>query len=234
MNADSLRDVLKSGPMAEVYARLRYAKRRLRHEPIAGALLSEHTPLEAEELRRMVPLLPGHARLFFSLGLQYMESDRPEDMPKALACLRSAQTLGFESPDRVALYKALIAARSGHREEAQRQIESLVPYELTSEENALREEIAQDRITPHAAQAFPEPPVLAGEADTLLVIGDPAALTSNWFPHARYLLADESVTGLPLTSLASLNISFDVVVGPPEMRGSVDASGLTATRWMDL
>ena len=234
MNADALRAILKSGPMAEVYARLRYAKRRLRHEPIAGALLSEHTPLGVEELRRMVPLLPGHARLFFSLGLQYMESDRPEDLPRALACLRSAQTLGFESPDRVALYKALIAAKSGHREEAQRQIESLVPYELTSEENGLREEIAQDRITPHAAQVFPEPPVLVGEADTLLVIGDPAALTSNWFPYARYLLADEGVTGLPLPSVAALALRFDVIAGPPGMRGVAHEAGLTAARWVDL
>lgn len=233
MSADALRDVLKSGPMAGVYARLRQAKRRLRHEPVAGPLLPQNTPLDAEELRRLVPLLPDHARLLYSLGLQYLKHDRPEDMPKALACLRSAGTLGFESPERVALYKAFIAAKSGHSEEARRLILPLVPRELTAEENALREEVRQGRVEPLVTAPAPVDQE-AASARSVLVLGDAAALTAGWFAEANYLLADPGVTGLPLQAVAGLGIAFDVALGPPEMRGPALSAGITFSQWRDL
>jgi len=233
MSADALRDALKSGPMAALYARLRHAKRRLRREPVAGPLLPENTPLGVEELRRLVPLLPDHARLLYSLGLRYLEHDGPDDMPKALACFRSAQTLGFESPERVALYQALIAAKSGRLEEAQRLILPLVPHELTIEENTLRKDIQQGRVEPLALEPTPADQEVTS-AKSVLVIGDAAALTAGWFADAHYLLADPGVTGLPLEALPRLGLAFDVALGPREMREPALLAGVIFSQWRDL
>lgn len=235
MSADIVRDVLKSGPAAEAYAWLRHVKRRLRNEPVAGPLVPTDTLLGAEELRRLVPQLPDHARLLYSLGLQYLKQDQPEDMPKALACLRSSETLGFESPDRVALFKAVIAAKCGRAEEAQRHLFSLVTYELTADENALREQVLQNRVE----RLVTVPAVVSREevedgVKSVLMIGDTAARTAGWFADARYLLAEPDVTGLSLQAAAGLGLEFEAVVGPAGMRGSAEAAGILFSRWRDL
>ena len=235
MSADILRDVLKSGPMAEIYARLRHVKRRLRNEPVAGPLVPADTLLGAEELRCSVPQLPDLARLLYSLGLQYLKQDQPEDMPKALACLRSSETLGFESPDRIALHKALIAAKCGCSEEAQRYLLPLVAYELTADENALREQVEQNRVerlvTVPSAVSREE---AADDIQSVLVIGDAAARTAGWFADARYLLADPDVTGLSLQAVAGLGLEFEAALGPAGMRGLAEASGIIFSRWRDI
>ena len=235
MSADVLRDVLKSGPMAEIYARLRHVKRRLRNEPVAGPLVPADTLLGAEELRRLVPQLPDHARLLYSLGLQYLKQDQPEDMPKALTCLRSAETLGFESPDRIALHKALIAARCGRPEEAQRYLLPLVAYELTADENALREQVEQNRVEPLVILPSAASWEKASDGvQSVLVIGDTAARTAGWFADACYLLADPDVTGLPLQAVAGLGLEFETALGPAGARGLAEASGIIFSRWRDL
>ena len=235
MSADILRDVLKSGPMAEVYARLRHVKRRLRNEPVAGPLVTTDTLLGMEELRRLVPQLPDHARLLYSLGLQYLKQDQPEDMPKALACLRSSETLGFESPDRIALHKALIAAKCGCSEEAQRYLLPLVAYELTADENALREQVLQNRVerlvTVPSAVSREE---AADDIQSVLVIGDTAACTAGWFADARYLLADPDVTGLSLQAVVGLGLKFEAALGPAGMRGPAVSAGIKFSQWRDL
>ena len=235
MSADILRDVLKSGPMAEVYARLRHVKRRLRNEPVAGPLVTTDTLLGMEELQRLVPQLPDHARLLYSLGLQYLKQDQPEEMPKALACLRSSETLGFESPDRIALHKALIAAKCGCSEEAQRYLLPLVAYELTADENALREQVLQNRVerlvTVPSAVSREE---AADDIQSVLVIRDTAARTAGWFADACYLLADPDVTGLPLQAVGGLGLEFETALGPAGARGLAEASGIIFSRWRDI
>ena len=235
MSADVLRDVLKSGPMAEIYARLRHVKRRLRNEPVAGPLVPADTLLGAEELRRLVPQLPDHARLLYSLGLQYLKQDQPEDMPKALTCLRSAETLGFESPDRIALHKALIAARCGRPEEAQRYLLPLVAYELTADENALREQVEQNRVEPLVTVPSAASWEKASDGvQSVLVIGDTAACTAGWFADARYLLADPDVTGLSLQAVVGLGLKFEAALGPAGMRGPAVSAGIKFSQWRDL
>src|SRR5579872_589711 len=142
------RERLKSGSLSKLYAYARRAKRRLRGEPLGGTVQTEFPPLGLADLRAAAPMVPDHARLYYSLGRAYLEGDAEVDLRRALACLRSAEAFDFESPERSALYRALIAARRGDPEQARSLVRALVPYELTETENALRERLLRGEVTP--------------------------------------------------------------------------------------
>jgi hypothetical protein len=143
----SWRERLKSGPLRDVYAFLRSAKRRLRGEPLGGVL---SVPLERWSIEAHLPFVaryPDDARLHFSLALAYLERAGAGDLDQARACLHTAGSLDFESPERIALYLALLNARQGDGEAARKLLAELPRYEWTDAEAALLDEAAR---VPHA------------------------------------------------------------------------------------
>ena len=246
----SWRDTLKSGPLSALYLIARNAKRKIRREPLAGTLHTPQTAIPAQDLRALAPAMPDHARLYFSLALAYLDPDyvrsldetTPVDAAahrRALACLRCAETLDFESAERIAIYKAWIYSRFGQADAARALVSSLKAWELDSESSLL------DKILSGTTQALAEMDSTAGPGwsssrkelerntpETLVVFGDPDALTSVWMPESRYLVIDESVTGLTPEAAAQLPIDFKVCIGPPAYRQRAAAAGIQWDRWI--
>jgi hypothetical protein len=77
---------------------------------------------------------PDPARLVYSMALAYLDSDAPDGAANALACLRSAEALGFEGDERILLYRAIIAARHGDETEAKSLRRNLDPRRLSAAE----------------------------------------------------------------------------------------------------
>ena len=233
MNQYALRQTLKSGPLRSVYQWARTAKRKLRGETLIGHVPYNITRFSPEDFRAMIAEDPVHARLYYSLGLTYLESEQDEDIPKALAAFRSAETLSFESRLRTALYQGKALLLLGQTNEARCRVMSILPEALTDEENRLRARILSGELSPAnspalspvwqdvaARLACPEIgggaslPESAMDAAGLLICGDPTAASALLCPNARYLLAAPEVTGLTPEQAVKLNLKFAAAVGP--------------------
>ena len=141
MNLSALREKLKSGSLQSVYVHARRVKRRLRGESLVGTVPIAKTPLNSEELRAQAALFPDEPRLYFSLALNYVEDGSASALASALECLDRAEALGFPSPERIALYKAVCAHRQGQKR-AEQAVFSLPDYEWTTDEKKLCDELA--------------------------------------------------------------------------------------------
>lgn len=149
MSLSAWREKLKSGALQSVYVHARRVKRRLRGEPLAGTVAIAKSPLSSEELRAQIALWPDEPRLYFSLALNCLEVGYEPALALALECLERADALGFPSPERIALYKAVCAYRLGQAN-AELTVLSLPDYEWTAGEKKLRDELA---AVPFAAQS---------------------------------------------------------------------------------
>ena len=98
-------------------------------------------PLKSEELRAQIAVCPDEPRLYFSLALNYLEEGSEPALAQAIECLVRAEELQFPSPERIALYKAVCAHRSGRAAAGQAAL-SLPDYEWTADEKKLRDELA--------------------------------------------------------------------------------------------
>jgi hypothetical protein len=188
--------------------------------------------------------MPDQARLYFSLALLYLEQHDGRAQ-EALACLRTAHSLGFEGVERIRLYTAAIHALSGNMHEAQRLLADLHAEPLTEQETALLHRIQTGTIPQQGvvvttdgdgvdAWELAHRTLLTGFPDVqnLLVVGDPSARTATWVPSARYLLADTAVTGLTLSGLARLNFRFDVCICPSQVLADVRDEGIQYQSWV--
>ena len=77
---------------------------------------------------------PDPARLVYSMALAYLDSDAPDGAANALACLRSAEALGFEGDERILLYRAITAVRHGDDSQAKSLRRHLDPGSLSAAE----------------------------------------------------------------------------------------------------
>jgi hypothetical protein len=254
------REKLKSGPLSGLYLLARNTKRRLRQEPLAGTLALPQTSLSAEELRALAPTMPDQARLYYSLGLAYLlphASLTVDDIGdpliaitpveasahrKALACLRCAEALDFESAERVALYKAWIYLRLGNAAKAQRMIEALDKREFTEAEARLLSRVNSPPPLP-LRDAEPEQPaewlvarqiVQESGGASVVVIGDSMAFSAEWLPDSRYMLADAAVTGVSAEVVARLGWQFSIAVGSNSDRIRAEESELQFDQWIIL
>lgn len=255
MSGLTLRGRLKSGFWGRPYAFLKVTKRRLRRQPLAGDIPVVYRPMPAAELRAAVSAMPDHGRVYYSLALCYMDLALAEYDRRALACLRGAGALGFESPERVSLSMALLALRRGDVRETTRLLHGLQPYDLTSAENTLRESLLQGgRLDPAGASGaltLPDAPDAPGdqwrgvrpaveracagaEGARLLVIGDVHAATSAWCPGADYLLVSPDVTGLDIATAAGLGLHFTAGVGAADDVRRAAAAGMRCEQWFPL
>ena len=233
-----MRETLKSGPLGEAYSHARRLKRRVFDKPVPETGIQLALPTAA--LIAEIPALPDEPRLYFSLALRYLDADAPDALAlshsRALACLRCADALAHPSPERIALYKALIATRRG-LPNANALINALPPYELTPEENLLRKEILAEPSNPPAPaksghwQALTARVAQTGAA-SLLVVGDEEAISADWLPDARYLLAAPATTGLAPDSVARLGLEWQLGVGSEAERERLRAVGVVCAQWL--
>lgn len=99
---------------ALVLARSRSVWHRWMLSPALPAL----RPAGLKTLGEVMRNAPDPARLVYSMALAYLDADTPHGAANALACLRAAESLGFEGRERILLYRAIIAARRGGETEA--------------------------------------------------------------------------------------------------------------------
>lgn len=247
--AISWRDRFKAGPFGSLYGMVRRAKRTIRREPIAGTPPMLQAPLPADTLRAAAREMPDHGRLYFSLALAELFGDAASDAPnlaqeagsrtslrRALACLRTAEFFDFEAAERVLLYKAWIYARLGDTAMAQRLTADIEAWEL-DEERPLLERIRAGAVsalrdsTPSVALRALELYQDGHPSMKLLVAGDATAESALWLPHSRYLLIDESVTGLTIEIAERLAMRF--AVGIADTRIADAARRLECDRWIE-
>jgi hypothetical protein len=232
-----LRETLKSGPLGEAYSHARRIKRRVFDKPVP--VTGRHLPLPLEMLTPEVASLPDEPRLYFSLALRYLESDAPDALLKALACLRCAHTLEHPSPERITLYKALTATRRG-LPDAGALLRDLRPYELTPEENLLCEEglagplaASRENVPPQGVWQTLTARVAQTGAASLLVVGDEEAVSADWLPTARYLLVATSVTGLTPAAVARIGREWQLGVGLETERERLRDAGVSCAQWIN-
>jgi hypothetical protein len=238
LNVANLRESLKSGPLSGAYAFIRRRKRRLLRQPVSGAVPLTFPPLSVEELFGCLPRMRGHSRFQYSLGLAYLERDLPCDRLRAAACLRSAEALGFESPERVAVHRARLVSKR----EAARLVAGIEPFELTPKERSLLEGMTTGTALTGEVLESNEGPWErarmqlegAGVVSSLLAIGDANAATAFWSPDAMYLSATPDVTGVEIELVASLGLAFEVVVGPRAAVDEARRAGVCCRRWFPI
>jgi hypothetical protein len=246
---DRIRQSLKAGPLSEVYAVARALKRRLRREPLVGALPVTAHPLPLAPLHALSGQMAGHSRLHFSLALAYLEEDSQAGDRRALACLRNAEFLDFESDERLSLYYALIEARKGRANDAASLAASILPYDLTENEAELRRQLVSSEI---CAKYYGErnesladcwhslPSCSDGYSDvhSVLVCGDEDAVTSDWARTAKYLLVSPQVNGLQAIGLSAIltrkKHQFDVGIGSASYMSALKAAGICCADWITI
>jgi hypothetical protein len=236
------REHLKASPLRGLYGAVRRAKRVIRNEPLAGILPYDPPPLDAATLRAMAAAMAGHPALYYSLALAYL-SDHGEGSPSlALACLRCAEALNYDSPERIALYKGVALGALGQDREAMRMVEPLVTYELTPEENGLRREILAGRV-PHGyascgtkTPSSPPPPHVQGSgiSGRVLVLHDTHGSSALWFQDATFFLADPMVTGLSIGNVCQTGLEFDYCVGPAAILERARRAHISVACWVPL
>ena len=237
-----LRGKLKSGPLNQVYGYARWAKRRLTGERVETTGVHDPVPLPLDRLRALADTMPAHGRRYFSLASGYLETGAAADLPRALACLRCAQALNFESPERLVLYSALVLAKYGEQAPAAALIEAYAPEEFTPAENALRSQIQEGKVALLWESQEDDPRWEAGrealqqqgEVDSLLVVGDEQARSARWFPHARYFLAAGGVNGITPERVAQCGLRFAWGIGPAEQVASLQDAGATCDNWLTI
>ena len=237
------RAALKRGPLGGIFSQMRYWKRRLRGEPLNGEY---EWNLPALTVEALLPLASGSldpARLLYSLALGYLDQDSDKETYgatcRALACLRSADTLEFESPERTRLYSALAYARLGQTERACALAETLLPEELTDKENALRQQILQGEVprfdSPETTSETVSEARRRVEAESparVLALGDAGAQSASWLPDSAYFCASKTVTGLDAQDAARLSLSFDIGLASEADAQAAARAGVHCERWM--
>ena len=233
------RAALKRGPLGRVFSQMRYWKRRLRGEPLNGEY---EWNLPAMTVEALLPLASGSlspARLLYSLALGYLDKETYLATCRALACLRSADTLDFESPERTRLYTALAYARLAQTERACALAETLLPEELTDKENALRQQILQGEVTRSLSPETTGETVsearrrVEAEAPTrVLALGDDGAQSASWLPDSAYFCASKEVTGLDAQDVARLSLTFDVGLASEADAQAAARAGVHCERWI--
>ncbi len=151
-----LREKLKVGFFSGLYRSLRGVKRKFRGEPQTGILPIELNPLTYDELKPHFQLNPTSARIAFSIALQMLRKSGTAQSIGAWRFLILANKLGFESPERIALYTAQLLSSSGRHEAALSLVKPFESFEFTETENALLQKVREGGFISSAVTEFPE------------------------------------------------------------------------------
>jgi hypothetical protein len=188
-------------------------------------------PADVETLKSLVTSCPDTARILFSMALRYIDEGDPISDARALACLRTAEFLQFEACERITLWRAVLAARSGAVEEAATLGKSLQPHEISDGERARLESALAS--SGQAAGPVNQQPATSKTPETVLVLDDHDAKSARWFPASRYLWVSTAGNRLSLSWAAGVQTSFDAVCGPLQLRKEAEAAGIRYAEWIE-
>lgn len=246
--------LMGSSFLQAVYLKARYLKRSLHNT----ALTAEEAPslpcVSAQTLRSHATTLGTYARFHYTLALKYlfgealnqhtpMPADAPSNLYRALACLRCAEALGFEAPERAVLYRALILAKWGQIEAARSLVQPLTPYEMTPEEQKWQQQILAGSIVPEPVAAPIETADWEAaiqdwknlsEPQSVLLIGEAAALSARHRPDDRYFLAASEINGFSAADVARLPMTFTLGIASVREAHNAQQAGVQCDRWILL
>lgn len=243
---------VKGNPLQAVANYVSWAKRKVQHDEGETAVLHGEQPLSTEQLVALCPTLPDHARLHFSLALSYLMPDKLHSEAenqlftrRALACLRCAEALECEEVERITLYRGLIEARNGHKEEARETVSLLVSQELTTFEQALYFQLMNEQVEANTGTNDPldeawlkvktQLEAQPGMVRSLLVLGDWQAITADWLPSARcYFAAANPMNGLAPGMVTRLNLTFDLGIASANDQRIAQMAGVQCARWLTV
>jgi hypothetical protein len=231
MILNGLRERAKTGRLSGLYSHARNWKRTIRGEPLVGIVPQNPEALCLQDLLPLGPPHADHARFHFSLGLAYARVDEPANDRKGLAALRCAALLGFESTERLTLYRAELSSRLGDFTSAREALWPLDPADLTDVEDEMRVRILARGLTAPVRRVDPvsDP---CPNAESILVIGDSAGWSALWAPRADYWLCDRAVNGLGPEHAAIARTEFEVGVASDEARRAAESAGVRCGRWI--
>lgn len=188
-------------------------------------------PADVEALKSLIAPGADIGRILFSMALSYMDREDAVADARALACLRSAEFLEFESSERIMLWRAVLAARNGAVEEAAALASQLGPEDLSSGERTRLESAlanpGQRRLPGH------EQPLIEKTPQSVLVLNDHDAKSAGWFSSSRYLWVSSEGNSLTLSWASGLQSSFEVICGPLQLKKEAEAAGVRYTQWIE-
>ena len=188
-------------------------------------------PADVAALKSLIASCADSGRTLFSMALSYMDQDDAVSDAKALACLRSAEFVEFESSERIMLWRAVLAARSGAVEEAAALAHRLGPEDLSAgEQTRLESALASPGQRRLPVQ---EQPQLEKTPQSVLVLNDHDAKSAGWFSSSRYLWVSSEGNGLTLSWASGLQTSFEVICGPLQLKEEAEAAGVRYTHWVE-
>ncbi len=191
--------------------------------------LPSQTLADIASLKRDANSCADPARVLFSLALHYLDATGGQADSQALACLRSAQWLGFAAEERILLYQAILRARCGDAQGAQALANLLQPCDLTAQERHALDAAIVLRL-PLRQPLYQEPAGHAMPAH-LLVVDDPQGHAAAWFPQSAGLFLCPELNGLSLTWCAGLGQHFDLAIGSTRARELAIQAGLSFATW---
>ena len=194
------RTYLKSGPLSGLYLRLRNAKRRLLRQSTTGVLPVAARHAGPAELKAMLDGTPHPGRVLYSLGVRYLEAGEPH---RAVACLRTADAVGFEGTERLRLHLARALAEAGQGSWARELARSLVGEPLMDSETRLLETLLRDTETASPRTKWRD----GADVVAPVVLESDDARTALLTPDAPFILLSAEVTGLRREHLAGLNVA---------------------------
>ena len=248
MEKTSTGELLKSGVLRAPYALMVRLKKKLRKSSGDATLPSHFALLSVSALLAQASHLADNPRYYFALAIAYLQEQTAENLRKALVCLRCAEALQFECPDRTTLYQGFIEARLGFTPLAQQRVRGLIPYTLTVEEQQIREnilrvnvDIAELAMEAGALSDSPWMQLYANQSSlssligkTILVLGDTEARSAWWQPTQNYFSASKEVTGLSVYDLVLVPLPYDVVVATRGQQQEAQAAGVVCSHWLLL
>lgn len=190
-------------------------------------VLPKFQPATVERLRSLVPEGGDLARLMFSMALCYFERGDGASDQRSLACLRTAEFLGFEGIERAHLYRSVLAARRGDHHEAARLRAGVEADELTAAELALLQTPVPcpGRVVDRDREREPR-------GGVVVLCGDAAVARAYGHADGRLAWVSPRENGLTPEWLATLNVAFDEAVGDAASLALARSAGVRARTWV--
>ena len=186
---------------------------------ILSPVLPPLRPAGVERLREMMASTPDPARLMYSMALAHLENANGISDAQALACLRTAEFLGFPGQERLALYQAVLAARRGDHAGAIALRARLDPAGMTADEKVLLD-AAIARATPAMADDNDR------RGGTVVLLGERAVCRSHCHSDGRMVWVSPRGNGLTFAWLAATDTEFDVTIGDDTSLERARAAGV--------
>lgn len=163
-------------------------------------------PAGVDTLRQLVAEGGDPALLLYSMAMEHLANPGTLSDARALACLRTAEFLGYEGKERLDLHLGLLAARRGDLAGAVARRKRIASFDLSEEQVA---RLDASIANPGEALAGYDDP----REGTVVLLGETAVASSHWFNAGRIVWVCPQGNGLTLAWLAARHVDFDFAIG---------------------